>query len=75
METIITRRELGRRLKEARDAADLKPTPVAAAIGCHPDTIANYESGATEISFRAVCVYSQITGYDLEWFVREAVPA
>jgi transcriptional regulator with XRE-family HTH domain len=70
METVITRKELGRRLREARETADLKTTPVAAAIGCHPDTIGNYESGTTEPSFRAVAVYSQLTGRTLDWFLR-----
>lgn len=76
MDTVITRKELGKRLRKAREAADLKATPVAAGIGCHPDTIANYESGTTEPSFRAVCIYSILTGQPLDSFlpvIEEAV--
>lgn len=68
-ERTISRKELGKRLRQARTEAGYDHlTPVAAVIGVHPDTLANYESGNSEPSFRAVVVLSRFFDRPLEWF-------
>lgn len=64
--------EIGRRVKEARDSADLTQQELADRIGiAQGQTISNYERGTTEIPPKRLRRIAEATGKPLAFFVQD----
>jgi transcriptional regulator with XRE-family HTH domain len=64
--------EIGRRVKEARDDADLTQQELADRIGIQQgQTISNYERGITEIPSKRLRRIAEATGKPLVFFVQD----
>ena len=73
MEHAPTRESLGARLKTAR--GDISRTWAAAQIRVSDDTLARYEAGQGEPSYRQVAHLAHVYEKPLDWFVGEEVAA
>jgi transcriptional regulator with XRE-family HTH domain len=65
---------LGAKIAAARDAAQMRPEALAAALEVSVETLRRYESGRTVPSYLAVVRVAELTGKPVDWFVEtEAV--
>lgn len=67
------RREVGRRLREAREALGLTQAAVAGMANLDRNRIIRYENGHTEASLDALQRLAQVYGLPLSWFVDVSV--
>lgn len=64
--------ELGQRIKEAREGADLTQQELADRIGIRQgQTISNYERGVTEVSTKRLRRIAEATSRPITFFVQE----
>ena len=55
-------------MKTSRTDLKIGLTIAAAAIGVSADTLARYENGIGEPSYRQMISFAQLVGQDLDWF-------
>ena len=68
----LGREELGRRIKQAREEADLTQQELADRIGVQTaQSVSRYERGETEVRMRRIERIAEATGKPLEFFVGE----
>lgn len=68
--------ELGRRIRAAREEADLTQPQLADRLGLkHPQSISNYERGITEVPTKRLHRIAEATGKPISYFVADAPPA
>jgi len=68
----IGQEEIGRRIKEARESADLTQQELADRIGIKQgQTISNYERGVTEVSSKRLRRIAEATGKPISFFVQD----
>jgi transcriptional regulator with XRE-family HTH domain len=60
---------VGARIAAAREAAELRPEAIAAALNVSVATLGRYERGETPVSYLAVCVIAAKTGKPVDWFM------
>lgn len=66
----MTAQTIGRRLKEAREAAGLSQRQVGAFIGVTAPQISYWETGARQVDLVSLTKLADLLGYDLSWFLR-----
>lgn len=67
----IGQEEIGRRIKQARDDADLTQQELADRIGVQTaQSISRYERGQTEVSTKRLRKIAEATGKELDYFVQ-----
>lgn len=62
---------MGERLRKAREHAKLSAEEMAERLGCHVQTVWNYERGRTLIRRPALEVWSDATGVSIGWLLGE----
>jgi transcriptional regulator with XRE-family HTH domain len=68
-------RELGRRIRAARDDAGLTQSQLAARVGLqHPQSVSNYERGTQEVPPGRLRRIAEATGKPITYFVAEVMP-
>ena len=68
--------DLGRRIREARKAADLTPEEMAVRLDISMATLFRYERGNTKrISYERLAAISDVTGRPVSWFLTGEVTA
>lgn len=65
--TLIPRWTLGDRLRKARELAGLQQIELAAELGIHRGSVANYESGRTTPNRPVVMAWALRCGVPFEW--------
>lgn len=68
--TELTAQTVGRRLKEAREAAGLNQEQVAAFMGVATPQISYWETGTRQIDLVSLTKMADLLGYDLSWFLK-----
>src|SRR5687767_4714978 len=69
---VIGQEEIGRRIKQAREDADLTQQQLAAAIGVqHPQSISRYERGETEVPAKRLRRIAEATSKSMSFFIHE----
>lgn len=68
----IGQAEIGRRIRQAREDADLTQQQLADRIGIQTaQSISRYERGETEVSTKRLRKIAEATGRDLDFFIQE----
>lgn len=68
----IGQEEIGRRIAQARDDADLTQQELAERIGIQTaQSISRYERGETEVSAKRLRRIAEATGKDLDFFIQD----
>jgi transcriptional regulator with XRE-family HTH domain len=65
----LTAKIIGEHLQDARSQRGWKLERLAVELGVHPDTLARYERGDSEPSYRQVIHIAQLLDFPLDWFV------
>ena len=60
-------REVGRRLREAREKSDMSPADVAKAIGCKPALITQVEAGRSSVSISGLNKLAKLYNTPYSW--------
>lgn len=74
MKALPARSDIACRLRQAREAAGLKQTDVARALGCSLKTVGNYECGRYAPTVEAFLVLLDLYGRSLSEWLDEAPP-
>lgn len=63
------KKEVGERLRNSREKANLKQNRVAKSLGIHNSTLAKYESGEREADYDTICKLAEIYGVNVEYLI------
>lgn len=65
---------LGSRIRQARRAAELSQSQLAARVGAHVTSISDWERGVNRPRVEALAAIAEATGKTLDWFVEPRDP-